>query len=316
VVTGLVEGQLAIVACLDAAACKQAGVGPGDVIVSVDGTPARDRFNVLHGVSTGSNPEHRDSLAALHLLWGPEHSSARLVLRDGAGRTREVSLPREVANEQRSVDLQHPGAVFRVLPGNVGYIDLERLQLEQIEPALAAIAGTKVTILDLRGYPHGRVWDLVDRFNRRHAEFGAIVRQPALGVTSEADPIQIRPMLEQQQRIPPAKGTRYGGRTIMLVDTRTQSQAEHLALHFEAASGTTFVGSRTSGADGQVIFFQLPGGVLAAVTGTEMLHADGRPIQRVGIVPSVEVHPTLRGLRAGRDKVLERALQLATQPSF
>jgi C-terminal processing protease CtpA/Prc len=97
----------------------------------------------------------------------------------------------------------------------------------------------------------------------------------------------------------------------MLVDTSTQSQAEHMALHFEAASGTTFVGSRTSGADGEAIFFRLPGGVLAAVTGGEVLHADRRPLQRVGIVPTVEAHPTLAGLRAGRDEVLERALDYA-----
>jgi C-terminal processing protease CtpA/Prc len=43
-------------------------------------------------------------------------------------------------------------------------------------------------------------------------------------------------------------------------------------------------------------------------TGHDVRHADGRQLQRVGIVPDVPVPPTLRGLREGRDEVLERAL--------
>lgn len=35
-------------------------------------------------------------------------------------------------------------------------------------------------------------------------------------------------------------------------------------------------------------------------------HADGRQLQRVGIQPHVRVSPTIAGLCAGRDEVLER----------
>jgi hypothetical protein len=37
-------------------------------------------------------------------------------------------------------------------------------------------------------------------------------------------------------------------------------------------------------------------------------HADGRQLQRVGLVPHVEIRPTLAGIRAGEDEVLARAL--------
>jgi hypothetical protein len=53
----------------------------------------------------------------------------------------------------------------------------------------------------------------------------------------------------------------------------------------------------------------LPGGVRVMFTGHDVRHADGRQLQRVGILPHVEVRPTLAGLRAGRDEVLERALK-------
>jgi C-terminal processing protease CtpA/Prc len=45
------------------------------------------------------------------------------------------------------------------------------------------------------------------------------------------------------------------------------------------------------------------------ISGIGVFYPDGRPTQRVGIVPDVEVHPTIAGLRAGRDEVLETAVQ-------
>ena len=41
-----------------------------------------------------------------------------------------------------------------------------------------------------------------------------------------------------------------------------------------------------------------------------MFYPDGRPTERVGIVPDVLVEPTIAGVQAGVDEVLERALAL------
>ena len=38
---------------------------------------------------------------------------------------------------------------------------------------------------------------------------------------------------------------------------------------------------------------------------------DGKQLQRVGLLPDIEVKPTIAGIRAGRDEVLERAVQYA-----
>jgi C-terminal processing protease CtpA/Prc len=99
----------------------------------------------------------------------------------------------------------------------------------------------------------------------------------------------------------------------MLIDGRTQSQAEHTGLFFEAANGTRFVGSHTAGANGDVSFFKVAGGITISFTGHDVRHADGRQLQRVGLMPDVEVKPTLRGIQEGRDEVLERALELLSE---
>ena len=47
--------------------------------------------------------------------------------------------------------------------------------------------------------------------------------------------------------------------------------------------------------------------------GHDVRHADGRQLQRVGLIPNIEVKPTLAGVRAGRDEVLERAMKYVSE---
>jgi hypothetical protein len=47
--------------------------------------------------------------------------------------------------------------------------------------------------------------------------------------------------------------------------------------------------------------------IVVSFSGHDVRHADGRQLQRVGLVPHIEVRPTIKGIREGRDEVLERA---------
>jgi C-terminal processing protease CtpA/Prc len=94
----------------------------------------------------------------------------------------------------------------------------------------------------------------------------------------------------------------------MLVDEHTMSQAEHTGLFFEAANGTKLIGSQTSGSNGDVTNLVLPGGYYVSFSGHDVRHADGRQLQRIGLVPDIEARPTIEGVREGRDEVLDRAL--------
>ena len=68
-------------------------------------------------------------------------------------------------------------------------------------------------------------------------------------------------------------------------------------------------GSPTAGASGDVTAFWAPGGIRIKFSGLSTMHADGRQLQRVGLQPDVEVRPTITGIRAGEDEVLDRAIQ-------
>jgi hypothetical protein len=79
-------------------------------------------------------------------------------------------------------------------------------------------------------------------------------------------------------------------------------------MGFEQHTKAVKIGSQTSGADGNVSIIYLPGRIATYFTGLGIFYPDNRETQRIGIVPDIEIVPTIRGIREGRDEVLEAAL--------
>jgi len=99
----------------------------------------------------------------------------------------------------------------------------------------------------------------------------------------------------------------------MIVNELSQSQAEYTAMAFRAGINTTIIGSTTAGADGNVSTIMLPGGLRTMISGIGVYYPDGTETQRIGIVPDIEIHPTVEGIRNGRDELLEKAIDLINQ---
>lgn len=89
----------------------------------------------------------------------------------------------------------------------------------------------------------------------------------------------------------------YSGRVVILVDETTQSSAEYHAMAFRQVPGAVVIGSTTAGADGNVSQIVFPGGLSTYFSGIGVFYPDGRPTQRVGIVPDIVIEPTIAGLR-------------------
>jgi hypothetical protein len=104
---------------------------------------------------------------------------------------------------------------------------------------------------------------------------------------------------------------RFTGSVVILVDEVSQSQAEYTAMAFRVAPGALVVGSTTAGADGNVSRIPLPGNVEGMISGIGVFYPNGGATQRIGIVPDLVVRPTVAGLRAGRDEVLEAGVSRA-----
>ena len=93
------------------------------------------------------------------------------------------------------------------------------------------------------------------------------------------------------------------------------SQAEYTTMVLQANPRTMVIGSQTNGADGNVSFVQLPGGSRTSFSGMGVYYPDGGQTQRIGVRIDEIVEPTIEGVKAGRDEVLERAIEIiANQP--
>jgi C-terminal processing protease CtpA/Prc len=195
--------------------------------------------------------------------------------------------------------------MLKMLPGNIGYTDLSLLPISAVDSMFEMFRNTKAIILDDRGYPQGTAWSIAPRLTDKESVAAASFRRPLVMSPDSTE----WTTYEFVQYTPTTTKWRYHGKTVLLVDERTMSQAEHTGLFFEAANKTTIIGSPTVGANGDVTNVILPGGISAWFSGHDVRHADGRQLQRMGLQPDIVVRPTLAGVRAGRDEILERALE-------
>jgi C-terminal processing protease CtpA/Prc len=285
---------------------RAAGFEIGDAILSVDGEPTEARMERLRKYVAGSTEIFiRQRICSRSLTRGAAGSTAVLSLQGVDGKVRDVRMVRE---RLPLTPIARREEIVSILPGNIGYIDLTRLEVPGVEAAFEKVKDTRALVFDMRGYPNGTAWSIAPRINTNNARVGAQFRRSQVSAFSaeEGDA-----GFYFAQPLPPLPlGTpKYTRPTVMLIDDRAISQSEHSGLFYEAANGTRFIGTPTAGANGDVTTFTLPGGILVRFTGHDVRHADGGQLQRKGLIPHAEVSPTRAGLRAGKDEVLERALQ-------
>lgn len=99
---------------------------------------------------------------------------------------------------------------------------------------------------------------------------------------------------------------RLRGKLAFLANAANLSFAEHDRLR-------EIVGSPTAGTNGDVAWLHLPAGYAIRWTAVRVRKHDGSRHHGVGIHPTVPVSPTLEGVRAGRDEVLERAIEVVSR---
>ena len=88
------------------------------------------------------------------------------------------------------------------------------------------------------------------------------------------------------------------------------TQGLHFSKAFQTARRGRVVGQKTNGSTGQPLFIKLPAGGGARICTKRDTYPDGREFVGVGCIPEVEVEPTRKDIAAGRDAVLEKAIDV------
>ncbi len=322
-----IEGRAIITDVVRDAASSMLALTSGTEIVAADGFPLAAWQAEHRRIGATSNEWTRTREQMRVITRGPE-GSALFKLRDASNKERSVELPRRAAYAALLPTVQRPDAnAVRRLDGGIGYIDLERLSAAQLDSALQSMRGMRALVLDGRADAGGRNSEMVER--RAELVLRQLATQPTFVRQREVQRVQSSPCLVgtlrdaalkcADERVQQARWMtvdtvgRYRGRVVMLIDERTQGAMERLAIALESAASVTFVGSTSAGAASPASTLELPGALSVGIPVLEIRRADGGQVQRIGITPAVEVHPTVRGIRNGQDEVIDRAQQWLLQ---
>jgi C-terminal processing protease CtpA/Prc len=107
----------------------------------------------------------------------------------------------------------------------------------------------------------------------------------------------------------PAAGPALTMPTVLLQSAYTYSAAENFTLLMQQMPQVTTMGTTTAGSTGQPLVIQLASGTWAGITTKRDMTPDGEDFVGVGLTPDVEVLDRVDAIAAGRDLLLERALE-------
>ncbi|QNE41414.1 peptidase S41 [Hymenobacter sp. NBH84] len=301
-----IENQAVVTDYYDAALGKASGLQPGDVVVQIDGVPVPELVKKWQPITSASNePTQLRDIAKL-LLRGNTEQLPLVVRRDG--RELPLTITRyESKKLNLKMDWGTPdpeASPWRLLPGNIGYLSLGTIKNATLPEIMQAAEGTKGVVIDIRNYPAEPVMYALSQYLVR--KFTPFVQASNPDITYPGR----FPLRKYPSYVRPKKGKFYPGKVVVLVNEISQSQAEFTTMALRTAPNATVIGSTTAGADGDVSTIVLPGGISTWITGLGVYYPDGRETQRIGIVPDIEVKPTIQGIKEGRDELLGRAVQL------
>lgn len=153
-----VEKRMVVTVLLDDSAARKEGLEVGDIVLSVDG---RDPIKLIDSIGKyfpTSNNETKFRDLGSYTLCGRDSTVAKLFIKKRDGRQRQVNALRSIryipglmasmwANGKREMP------VCRVISGNIGYIDMLQLNVDNIDSIMNVLRHTKAIIFDDRSYP-------------------------------------------------------------------------------------------------------------------------------------------------------------------
>jgi C-terminal processing protease CtpA/Prc len=298
-----VEGRPVVVEVAPGAPQTADALRVGDEVLAVDGRPVAEVEAAMRPLISARDPDDFMWGQSMVLRGQQRDSPVTLTVR-GARGTRTVTVRRSVVAAE-----SYDTTTVRRLPGRIGYVNLRAIRPEALVDTVTALAQTSVgLVLDLRGYPVlGATEELTARFvDRPVVNRGRAGGIPRLSVDQQR---VTRSLVAIPAVHAPSPAPHIDVPTVLLVDGRAGSAAESVALELQAAPNVTVVGARTVGVTGAITTMSLPGGGTLRFTGELMTRPDGSQFFGIGILPAISATPTIRGLRAGRDEVLERGVQ-------
>lgn len=284
-------------------AAAEAGIHPGWIVESIDGTPVNRLFNSRPGIKAEADIQEAIEMVQLWLD-GPVGSSIRLSFQTGDDHHATADIARRVPPgvllQFGNLPPEHVSLEYRRLPNGAGYIRLNLfldpvVVMPALENAIREFRDAPGIVLDLRNNPGGlgvmamgvAGWFVSNQGLRLGTMTGRGLHMN----------FEINPRLEP-----------YTGRLAILVNQGSASTTEILAQGLQDLGRARVFGTRTAGAALPSEIIDLPDGDRFQYPEANYVSVKGRVLEGNGVKPDVMVAPAVEALLAGRDLPLEAAM--------
>ena len=271
----------------------------GDVILKVNGVDVKDYVakNKKYFPASNEPTQFRDM-------------SSKLLLTNNEKISVTYQSGNEVFTEEfETIDDKYwpdTTPASKELTNEIGYIYPASLKKGEINDIMKSFENKKGIVLDFRCYPSDFILFSLGKLlmpeSKDFVKFSnSSVDHPGLFEYSKTTDVGSR------------NSNYYKGKVVILINEETQSSAEYHVMALRLAPKATVLGSTTAGADGNVSRLFLPGSVMTMISGIGVYYPDGTETQRIGIVPDLKMEPTIEGIKAGKDELLEKAIAIINQ---
>lgn len=193
---------------------------------------------------------------------------------------------------------------------DLGYVNIKSFDgsasdFEKIDDALATLGNKKGLIIDVRSNGGGNSENseiVASRFATKALVYGKVIAKIGKGKNDFSEWIDTK--------IAPAGKAQYLKPVVILTNRRSFSSTEIFTMIMQNFPNVAVVGDTTGGGMGNPTTRELPNGWLYRASSKQRERANGAIIEGKGIYPNVAIWNTPKDVQQGRDRILEKAIEL------
>ena len=292
----IVQNKVTITGFYNDSLARMNDIRIGDVILKTDGVDLSKIITDRKKFVSGSNDNTKAKNYDFYVLNGTTDSVQLTINRGGKEIEKKIGRFDEKYFHKPTVGHEK----YKVLDQNIGYVDMNTLEMKDIDQMMSALKSTKAIIIDYRKGMNFTPYMIAKRLIQTQKEFARLMK-PDLSYPGKF--IWIKP-----ETITPIKNKYYPGKIVVLVNENTQSASEYATMLLQTGDNVTTMGSRTAGADGDVSNIEFVG-FRSFISGIGVFYPDGTETQRKGVKVDLEVYPTIKGIQEGKDEILDQAVE-------
>jgi C-terminal processing protease CtpA/Prc len=300
-----IESKPVVTGFYDDKSGKETGLEIGDIISVINNKPVEEIVKERLKYSPASNYSTKLRDIATNLLRTNDTIINIEYIRMDRRESKKLKTfsPKEI-NIYRKYEVTD--TCFKLINKDIAYINNGSLKREYLPKIWPEMKKTKGLIIDIRNYPSDfPIYDLSSYLMPKSTPFvkftNGSIENPGLFTLTKS--------LNTGKK----NKNYYKGKVIILINEISQSSAEFHAMAYRVNPNATIIGSTTAGADGDVSKFYLPGGISTMISGIGVYYPDGKETQRIGIVPDIELKPTIEGIKRGQDELINKAIEIISR---